>query len=229
MGRGTGKLPELIVFDLDGTILDTEPVSIRAWITAGQEYGVKITADQIMPYIGRNADSIQDLAREQFGPEIPFAEIFHRKKEICRVEFARGVILKPGVHEIMAALSELGIRRCIATSSRKVRSENFLEAHDLLREFEFVFSGEEVTRSKPHPEIFLRSMARAGVDPSHSMVVEDSRNGIIGARDSGATAVLIPDVVPADEVMRGHADLIFQDLFQLRDHLKSIGPERNEE
>lgn len=227
MGRGTGELPELIVFDLDGTILDTEPVSIQAWITAGQEYGVSITSDQIMPYIGRNADSIKDLAREQFGPEVPFAEIYHRKKEICRLEFARGVSLKPGVHELITTLSELGIRRCIATSSRKVRSENFLESHDLLREFEFVFSGEEVTRSKPHPEIFLRSMARAGVDPGRSMVVEDSRNGIIGARESGATAVLIPDVVPADEIMRGQADLIFEDLFQFRDHLKSLGRKQN--
>ena len=131
MGRRTGKRPELIVFDLDGTILDTEPVSIQAWIQASREFDVAITADHIMPYIGRNASAISDLAREQFGPDVPFAEIFQRKKEICRIEFAKGIPLKKGIRELLAALDDMGIRRCIATSSGKDRSEGFLQDHGL--------------------------------------------------------------------------------------------------
>ncbi|KAF5058977.1 HAD family phosphatase [Proteiniclasticum sp. QWL-01] len=222
MGRRTGKLPKLIIFDLDGTLLDTEPISIKAWIQAGQEYGVSLKEEQFHPYIGRNAQSIQDLSKDLFGPGFPFEEIYQRKKAICQEHYTRGIPMKPGVQELLGALRDLEIRACVATSSAKVRSEGFLERNDLLRYFEFLISGEEVVHSKPDPEIFNRCLTRAGVKETEAMIVEDSRNGIIGARRSGAQTVLIPDLIRPDEQMREHADLMFDSLFEFRDHILTL-------
>lgn len=224
MGRRTGKRPELIIFDLDGTLLDTEPVSVEAWIQAGAELGLPLTREDILPFIGRNTDSIRQLALERFGPQIPFAAIHQRKKEISHLQFQKGIPLKTGVRELLAELDHLKIRRCIATSSAKKRSENFLDSLGLLGAFEFLVSGEEVTHSKPHPEIFQRCMVRARVGAADAMVIEDSKNGIIGARASGAASVLIPDILAADDVMKEHADLIFASLLDLKDHLISLDP-----
>lgn len=222
MGRGTQQLPRLIIFDLDGTLIDTEPTSIRAWIDAAREFGLELSQDEVESFIGLNNEAVGKLARKRFGPTIPFEAIFQRKRELGRLAFEQGIALKPGVRELLDTLEALGVRACIATSSGKSRSVDFLRRLDLFHRFEFLISGEDVTNSKPHPEIFQRCLEKAGVAPAWAMVVEDSRNGIIGARASGATAVLIPDVIPADDVMKEQADLEFSSLLEFRAYLLSL-------
>ena len=222
MGRGTQQIPELIIFDLDGTIIDTEPTSIRAWIAAAGEYGLDLTEEQVLQFIGLNNPAIKVLAKDEFGADLPFDEIFLRKQELSRQEFDRGITLKTGAKEVLETVKELGIPACIATSSSKDRSERFLQRVGLWEYFEFLISGQDVTQSKPDPEIFLKCLEKAGVKPDSAMVVEDSKNGISGARRSGATTVLIPDVVKVDETMLENADFQFVSLLELRDYLLSL-------
>lgn len=222
MGRGTQQLPRIIIFDLDGTILDTEPVSLNAWIQAAAEYGLELSMDQVTRFIGLTNQAVAELAKREFGEDLPIAQIFQRKRALTQVEFRAGIPLKKGVRELLATLQELGIRTCIATSSGKDRSNRFLQSVNLLDQFEFLISGEEVTHSKPHPEIFLRCLDQANVPANSAIVVEDSKNGIIGARRSGAKTVLIPDLVTVDEEMAANTDFVFESLLDLRDYILTL-------
>lgn len=218
MGGRAGR-PELVIFDLDGTLIDSEPISLGAWVKAAREFGLEMSRRELLQFLGRSNQAIAELAFELYGWDVPFQEIFHRKGEIASLEYQKGIPLKPGVHEVLSALEDLGIRRCIATSSSRKRSGDLLESIGLAGRFEFVITGEDIVHSKPHPEIFLQCLARTGIPADRAMVVEDSRNGIVAAKQAGATAVLIPDVLEPDEEMKEHADLIFGSLLELKDHL----------
>lgn len=222
MGRGTQQLPGLIIFDLDGTIIDTEPTSMQMWVASAKEFGLDLTLEQAQQFIGLNNEAVGKLAAVMLGTDISFDAIFTRKRELSRQILDQGFDLKTGVMELLDTLDELGIPSCIATSSGKERSERYLKKAGLLDRFQFLISGEEVTHSKPHPEIFLRCIEKAGIEPGASMVVEDSRNGIIGARSSGAIPVLIPDIVPPDAEMIENADFLFDSLLGLRDYLLTL-------
>lgn len=224
MGRriGARKLPELIIFDLDGTIIDSEPIAMEAWIRAGEEFGVSIQHDDLLPMIGVNGESNRRMMMDRFGEHFPFVPMLERVREITKQTYQEGVPTKEGIRELLTGLDNLGIRRCIATSSRKARSEDLLQRIGLLKEFEFLLSGEEITHSKPHPEIFERAMTRLGISPRETMVVEDSKNGILGAKASGAISVLIPDLLPVDDIMKENADLIFNSLLDLKDYLLEL-------
>jgi HAD superfamily hydrolase (TIGR01509 family) len=148
--------------------------------------------------------------------------MLERVREITKQSYQEGVPVKEGVKELLDLLEDFGIRRCIATSSRKTRSEDILSRIGLLREFEFLLSGEEITHSKPHPEIFELAMARMGIPSTSTMIVEDSKNGILAAKASGAISVLIPDLLPVDAIMKENADLIFNSLLDLKDYLLEL-------
>ena len=222
MGRGTRDLPQLIIFDLDGTIIDSEPVAMDAWIQAGQEFGILIKPDDLLPMIGVNADSNRRMMLERFGQDIPFEAMLSRVRELTKETYNEGVPVKDGIKELLTVLNDLRIRRCVATSSRKTRSEDLLRRLGILHEFEFLLSGEEITHSKPHPEIFELAMARMSIRPEKTMIVEDSKNGIIAAKASAATSVLIPDLLPVDPIMKENADLIFSSLLDLKDYLLEL-------
>lgn len=222
MGRGTRELPQLIIFDLDGTIIDSEPMAMEAWIRAGHDFGLDIAKKDLLPMIGVTAESNRQMILERFGEDIPYEAINQRQKEISHSLHQAGVLLKPGVGDLLVTLKRLGISRCIATSSAKRRSEDLLQGLGLLNEFEFLLSGEEVIYSKPHPEIFQRCMARMNISPELTMVVEDSKNGIIGAKTSKATSVLIPDLLPVDDIMKAHADFIFKSLSEFKAYLEEL-------
>ena len=222
MGRGTRDLPQLIIFDLDGTIIDSEPVAMEAWIQAGQEFGILIKPDDLLPMIGVNGESNRRMMLERFGQDIPFEAMLSRVRELTKETYQAGVPIKEGVKELLTVLNDFRIRRCIATSSRKARSEDLLHRVGLLKEFEFLLSGEEITHSKPHPEIFELAMARLGIPPKETMIVEDSKNGILAAKASGAISVLIPDLLPVDAIMKENADLIFNSLLDLKEYLLEL-------
>lgn len=222
MGRGTRDLPQLVIFDLDGTIIDSEPVAMDAWIQAGQEFGIIIKQDDLLPMIGVNGESNRRMMLERFGQDIPFEAMLSRVREFTEETYGEGIPVKEGIKELLTVLNDLGIRRCVATSSRKTRSENLLRRLGILNEFEFLLSGEDITFSKPHPEIFELAMARLSIRPENTMIVEDSKNGIIAAKASAATSVLIPDLLAIDATMKANADLIFTSLLDFKDYLLEL-------
>ena len=212
--------PLLVIFDLDGTLVDTEKISCEMWKTVGAEHGYEIPEDLIRSFIGRTVSSVRKSVMDEMGEDFPFDEIYEEKKERAIEYYIEHGNMKKGVTELLDTLDRLGIRKALATSSAKERAERLLDHHDLIKRFDLIVCGDMVTRSKPNPEIFIKTMDMMNVSPLETIVVEDSKNGIKAAVRSGAFAVLIPDLIHPDDEMKEKSDLIVEDLIQLRDFIE---------
>lgn len=206
------KDKKLIVFDLDGTLIDTEPTSIESWIIASREFNFELKREEILKFIGRNVSGIKDLSLKLRGENYPFDEIYERKRQIAMELFKEKVNPMPYAKESLQRLKEMGFSMCVATSSARQRSLNFLEKAGLSSYIDFLISGEEVEHSKPDPEIFNKAITMAGYESENAIIVEDSLNGIKGARASGARVVLIPDMLKIEGDDLKYADHVFSNL-----------------
>lgn len=213
--------PLLVIFDLDGTLVDTETISFNTWKDVGKSYGLEVPDELIYSFIGRNSEAIKNRWIKEMGDIVPFDELYKIKKEIANEEYNRSAKLKDGVIEFLKVLDELGIKKAVATSSSKDRAERLLGLTGILDRFDLMITGDMVLRSKPNPEIFLKTMEEMDVNPLETIVIEDSKNGIKAAKRSGAITVLIPDILKPDEEMIEKSDFIFENMMQLKDFITS--------
>lgn len=211
--------PLLVIFDLDGTLVDTETISFNTWKDVGKRYGLEVPDELIYSFIGRNSEAIKNRWIKEMGDIVPFDELYKIKKEIANEEYNRNAKLKDGVIEFLKVLDELGIKKAVATSSSKDRAERLLGLTGIFDRFDLMITGDMVLRSKPNPEIFLKTMEEMDVNPLETIVIEDSKNGIKAAKRSGAITVLIPDILKPDEEMIEKSDFIFENMMQLKDFI----------
>ena len=198
------------LFDMDGTVFDTEAIYRRAWLAAGIPEALYRT------YIGSPRQRIREIfTANNFDPDY----IFSFKDEYVKKELEKAIPLKPGAEECLRWLKENGYRTAIATSSSLNTALGYLERSGLNTYFDAVVSGNQVENGKPAPDIFLKAAAELKKDPSECIVLEDSKNGVRAGRSAGMTTIMIPDLVPADDEMREKADAIFKTLFELPDFL----------
>lgn len=189
------------IFDMDGLLLDTERLFQLAWRELAQEHGFSLD-DAFTPEIcgcGR-LQSHKVLARYFPGME-PEPLIAACKAKVDRME-EQELRLKPGVAETVPAMKDAGFRMAIASSSPQDMVRRNLERVGILHCFDALVSGEEVSRGKPFPDIFLLAAERIHVPPKECYVFEDSLTGIRAAHAAGSTPVMIPDQFPPTEEIR---------------------------
>lgn len=214
------RRPKLVIFDMDGTISDTELMSIDGWEKVSLEYDIKFPLDLLYSFIGKTNSSVKKKCLELYGNDFPYEEIYEKRKAYELQQIDTNLKLKVGVYEILDSLEKLGIKKAIATSSSVERTTKILTKANILNRFDFIITGDMVEKSKPNPEIFLKCMEKIGVNPLDTLVVEDSKNGIIAANRSGAVSVLIPDLILPDEEMTNRSNYIFKSLLELKDFIE---------
>jgi HAD superfamily hydrolase (TIGR01509 family) len=177
---------DLVIFDCDGVLIDSEPLSIRADVECLAEYGVAIGYDEILErYTGISLAAMVADLEARFGRPLPgFAE---RYRQLVRPRFEAELKAMPGV---AAVIDSLVCRRCIASSSSPEGLRHTLSLVGLYERFQpHIFSAAEVARGKPAPDLFLHAAARMGVEPRRCVVIEDSLPGIAAAIAAGMTAI----------------------------------------
>ena len=132
-----------------------------------------------------------------------------------------GVPKKPGLDELLAWLDEQHIPMAVASSSRMDVIQRNLDNWGMRSYFSVLASGQQVTRSKPDPEIFLLAAEKLGVTPGHALVLEDSYNGVRAGAAGGFVTVMVPDLLPADDEMRRLYTAECRSLFEVLDGLKA--------
>lgn len=185
-----------VLFDLDGTLVDTETISANAWRRSGDALGYEVDDELILSFVGRTADAVTDMLIERFGIERAAADEFFRMHQRIKGELMDSeLVTKPFAKKALAALKERGFKLGLATSSYRPVAERELEPFDMLAYFDTITCGNEVSHSKPDPEIYLLAAERLGMEPAECAVVEDSPNGVRSGHAAGMAVFLVPDTI----------------------------------
>ena len=207
-----------VVFDADGTLFDTETLMYEVWVEVGAERNFPYPGREYLDYVGLNRAAVLELMRSRYGEGFDGADFMVRcvARLSERIE-TEGVPLKPGAREILALLREKQIPVGLATSTHRVRTDRRLELCGLRDYFKASTTGDEVTKGKPDPEIYLTTCEKLGVDPERCLAVEDSKNGILSAHAAGMSVAMVPDMIPPSEELNQIAWRKFDSLLDLRD------------
>ena len=188
--------PEIraIIFDMDGLMLDTEPIYKAAWQAAAAELGYPIDDRFYVRLLGRpTADCEQELVG-QFGADFPLDQFRARWPTLWQAEVAaHGIQQKLGLLEFLTFLDDQGLPVAVATSSERDYMAFSMRHAGLQGRFEIVVTGDEVARGKPAPDIYLEAARRLQVDPTTCVALEDSEAGVLAASRAGMRTLLIPD------------------------------------
>ena len=213
------KQPELVIFDMDGTMLDTEMLSIKGWEAAVAEQIPGIPWEEFSQVfykmIGTNLASCRRITLEHM-PTFDF-ERGHAASNAYMDNYfvTNGVPIKAGLLELLGKLEALGIKKCVATSTARDRATHKLQLANIAHRFEIIVGGDQVVNSKPNPEIFLKAAAACGIEPEKCLVLEDSLAGVTGGHDAGMQVILVPDLLAATPEMLKFANLECKDLHQV--------------
>ena len=174
--------PELVIFDCDGVLVDSENVSNAAMVENLARYGLMLTVEQSMQaFIGKPMPEVEVRAREM-GADLP-ADWIDKVYADMFAQLRCGVSVVPGIPELLASLDDAGIPCCVASNGSRDKMQITLGQSALWERFESVmFSAHDMGTAKPDPTMFLTAAARFDVAPDRCVVIEDSATGAEAAR-----------------------------------------------
>lgn len=189
-----------ILFDKDGTLIDTEKHYHTGWLIAFEQYGHPVTPEIALKYRSFGTPFAEEYTKELIGPDADIHEIRRlRDKVYFDLIDKYGIELKPYVKETLTLLKEKGYRMVIVTASTIERAEDELAKAGLREYFDDIVSAKTVKQGKPAPDCYLMACERLGLDPAETFAVEDSPNGVEAAWRAGCKTVMIPDQTEPDE------------------------------
>ncbi|MFJ3913016.1 HAD family hydrolase [Streptomyces vinaceus] len=210
------KPVELVIFDCDGVLVDTERLAVRLQLELGAELGWPLTEDEVVErFIGRSEESIVGQIAERLGAQ--GARLWW-KLLIQRHRDAVDLALEPvaGLPEALEGITALALATCVASSGSHEKMRHTLGRTGLYGHFEGrVYSASEVSRGKPAPDLFLHAARRMGVDPAACVVVEDSGPGVRAARAAGMRAFGYSGGPTPAERLEGPGTVVFDDMRML--------------
>ena len=195
---------QAVLFDMDGTVFDTEVIYRRCWFRAAKDVGFDEDIDLFLQRVcGLNQADMTAFVYRTYGADAPFEVLWGRWLECIDEEMACGILpLKADVPDILFAFKERGIKIALVTSSGQKTVARYLQMSGLEGVFDAIVTGNQVTHGKPHPECFLTAAKELGISPAHCAVVEDSPNGIKAAHAAGMYTVMVPDLHPCTQELR---------------------------
>ncbi|MBN2083916.1 MAG: HAD family phosphatase [Anaerolineales bacterium] len=183
-----------VVLDMDGLMLDTEPMSQAGWVRTFRERGLAFEPYQFHELIGLNVADARRKMAAWYSPDFPFDEVYSQKLAAVNEIIAEGGIpLKPGLAAFLAAVDALGLKKAVATSTSRTRALYKLNLAGVPGPIEILAGGDEVLHGKPAPDLFLLAAKRLGIPPAECLAFEDSDPGVLAARAAGMRVVIIPD------------------------------------
>jgi len=192
-----------VVLDMDGLMLDTEPLYKAVWQQAAADLGYDLVDRVYLDLVGRPTDDCERELLSQFGDAFPIPEFRARWSELWRARVeADGISTKPGLLEFLSFLERQDLPVAVATSSDRDYTESSLRGVGLFGRFGVIVTGDQVANGKPEPDIYLEAARRLEVEPSECVAIEDSDAGILAASRAGMLALLVPDLkIPSGQAI----------------------------
>lgn len=214
---------QAIIFDFDGTILETETPDYQSWQECFGDCGCELPKELWASYIGTASGTFDPytLLEQQWGQPVDRPALRLRRRQRFHELVAREP-LRPGVVPLLEAATQHGIRLAVASSSTRDWVEENLATRNLRHYFEFVYTANDVALVKPDPALYLLALNALGVEAAHAIAIEDSRNGLIAAKRAGLKCIVAPhgmtqhmDFALADRVIDSLAAISLTELIAL--------------
>lgn len=211
-----------IVFDLDGTLLDTEKLYKRFWVEAARQLGYPMREEHALMIRSMAAMYAEPLLRREVCPEFDYQRVRARRREMMEAFIDRnGVEAKRGMLQLLSALKARGLRIGLATATPPERARKYLRMVGALEYFDVVVCASMVERGKPAPDIYTLAVERLGVSPCEAVAVEDAPSGIRAAHAAGLIPVMIPDQDEPDEQTRSMCAAVLNELSAVEDFVRA--------
>jgi HAD superfamily hydrolase (TIGR01509 family) len=199
-----------VVLDMDGLMLDTEPIYKAAWQRAAAELGFDLDDEWFSRLTGRPNRDCEREVLLRFGPEFPMPRF----------------PLKPGLLAFLSFVEQHALSSAVATSSDSSFTEFSLRSAGLDGHFDAVVTGDQIERGKPAPDIYLEAAARLGLEPPECVALEDSDAGVLAASAAGMVTVCIPDLKPPSEAAARAASCVLGSLDEAREWIGAMVADR---
>jgi HAD superfamily hydrolase (TIGR01509 family) len=207
-------LPAAVIFDMDGVLVDTSPFHIRKWEALLADHGIVFDRKALPKLVLGPAN--EPTLRHFFGNRITADDGRRLSEELeakFRKAFAPHAKPIPGVERLICECHDHGVLVALASAAISKNVNFILEALELRPFFHVILTGDEITESKPHPEIYAKTAQKLGLLPAHCVAIEDSFVGIEAAKRAGMKCVAVASTFTAPELRaHTHADLVIQNL-----------------
>lgn len=192
-----------ILFDLDGTLIDTEPYYVRCWQEAGQALGYPMTRTQGLQLRSLGAPYNARFLQRLYGSDLSYSALRDKRIELMGDVLETAPIpLKPGARVLLDFLHTRQVELALVTANAPEKARRMLTRFGLEEDFDRVISARAVPRGKPAPDVYRCACETLGLPPEACVAVEDSPNGIISAFAAGCRPVLVPDQSPAEDCLQ---------------------------
>lgn len=179
-----------VIFDLDGVIVDTEPLHAQVAVRTGELTGIPVTMEDCGNFIGSTANVMWNHIIQKYQSNVPLKTILETDRSVKQERLLKeGYTAVPGVIKLIKDLFEHKVKMAVASSSSQADIDAVLDQLKLRSYFTVIISGSELTHPKPEPDIFLMALKELDVRASDAIVIEDSKNGTVAAKAAGIPVI----------------------------------------
>ena len=212
-----------IIFDMDGLMIDSERVTFECYQERLKDMNLTMDEEFYKTLLGKPIKGIYQRFYDVYGNDFPIQNVIQDVHQLMAERFeTEGVPVKKGLVELLHYLKDNNYKTIFATSSNRDRVDKILAQAKITEFFDDSICGDEVTKGKPNPEVFLKSCQKLGVNVDEAIVLEDSEAGIQASYDANIKVICIPDMKYPEKQYEEKTFKILKDLTEVTVYLKSL-------
>ena len=212
-----------IIFDMDGLMIDSERVTFECYQERLKDMNLTMDEKFYKTLLGKPIKGIYQRFYDVYGNDFPIENVIQDVHQLMAERFeTEGVPVKKGLVELLHYLKDNNYKTIVATSSNRDRVDKILAQAKITKFFDDSICGDEVTKGKPNPEVFLKSCQKLGVNVDEAIVLEDSEAGIQASYDANIKVICIPDMKYPEKQYEEKTFKILKDLTEVTAYLKSL-------
>jgi len=210
------KIIDTVIFDIDGTLINTEKYTILSKIIEGKKYGYDVTEEIVINSLGMSKMAIKEYYSSIFDDKFPCDELRTKRTEyILNALLNNEIEYKKGAIELVEYLLNNNYKIALVSSSTSNLIELYKKHLDLFKNFNIIITGDDVKKGKPDPDGFLLAIKKLNSLPMNTLIIEDSKNGILAAKKAKVKSVFIEDYYKLNDEIEKNSTYILNDLSEV--------------